>query len=85
MSEHPIIERHIGITQAIADAKNRAWRPFKFWLQSKSAADLGKASPKDLADSYSPLEDWEIGDCIRMRMKTLEQCEKAGKAPPPLL
>lgn len=74
-----------GITQELADAKNRAWRPFKFWLQSKSSDELAAADPAKVASSYAPLEAWEIADCIRMRLSTLELCLKAGKAPPELI
>lgn len=74
-----------GISQELADAKNRAWRPLKFWLQSKTADELAAADPAKVASSYAPLEDWEIADCIRMRIATLQLCQKAGKSPPELI
>ncbi len=76
---------HGGINDETARAKNRAWRPFKWWLQSKDAAHLAKVEADDVANQFPPLELWEVEQMIKMRIATLSKSKAAGKEPPPLI
>jgi len=76
---------HGGINDETARAKNRAWRPFKWWLQSKDADQLAKVDAGELANQFPPLEVWEVEQMIKMRIATLSKSKAAGKEPPPLI
>ena len=73
------------INDETARAKNRAWRPFKWWLQSKDAEHLAKVDVHELANQFPPLEAWEVEQMIKMRIAALIKAKASGKEPPPLL
>lgn len=63
-------ERQPGISQQMADAKNRAWPPFKIWLGQRTRAEVDAADAEHLANLYPPLEPWEIRDMLQARRKS---------------